>query len=620
MGLIDRMVARTGIKPTGNTKKVIFSKGVRATPEFLRVKALPRRVLDLSQVPDLTSHLINPLCKCKGCQLCEKGPPQLWPIQSAILMEAYEEHGALGPIAVGAGKTPISLLLGTVMGAERPVLMVPPQTKPQLLERDLPLWSRHFMVSKNLKVLAYSQLSVERYAHVLEELNPDLIIADEAHNLRHKASTRTKRFLHYMKKHPECAFVALSGTMTTKSLKDYAHLAEHALRGRSPLPISDYNTLEEWSAAIDVPSTASFIPMAPGCLLELCTPAEQALAANKYKARDMARAGFRRRLVESHGVIATSESALGTSLTIAALKPEVPEPVKEALKELYRTWKLGDEELEDPTAVARSARQLACGFYYIWDWPDGKDLEWLETRAAWHQVMRSYLTHHARPGLDSPLLIARAADAFSKGQGTFEYGAAQWAAWAKVKHRPQPDTSPVWISDFLVKEILAWAATKVVEGQNGIIWTEHRAVEDALRAHLPTFGAGSDRQLLSITSKVHPVIVCSIRAHGTGKNLQPWNHNLVTSPPANGTTWEQLLGRTHRPGQEADEVYADVFLHTVDNFQAWEHALEDAKYIEQTHGSKQKILYATKLVNAPIVKRRIRTTPVVSPEVKLKGE
>jgi len=53
------------------------------------------------------------------------------------------------------------------------------------------------------------------------------------------------------------------------------------------------------------------------------------------------------------------------------------------------------------------------------------------------------------------------------------------------------------------------------------------------------------------------------------------------------------LGRTHRPGQQADEVTIDVYRHTIEMRAAMTKALRDANYQESTTGNRQKLLAAT---------------------------
>lgn len=596
--LLERIVARTGIAPSPNSKiaNILWRKGVEKTDELQRILALPRRTLDLDTVPDLTPLFLHtPVCKVRGCDLCSKGPAKLFPLQSAILLEAERMRGALGPMPVGSGKTLISMLLVDALAAKRAVLMVPPAVRHQLLEVDIPRYGRHFRLPLDrLQVVSYSQLSIARTAGVLDEIGPDCIIADEAHSFRYRSTARTKRFLRYMRENPGTTFVPLSGTLTTKSVRDYGHLSELALRKGSPLP-GGYKELEEWAAALDSAKEGQE-SMPPGALLALCTGEELDKIATKHiTGTEGARAGFRRRFVETPGVVSTYQTELGASLTIRKRPVTVPPEVTNAIRQLERTWSIGDEEIDSAATMAAKAREMSCGFWYEWDWPGGKkDVEWVEARKQWNRAVRQLLVRSAKPGLDSPMLVANAAM-----RGHLPSIEREWLAWAEVKERPQPPTKPVWISKFLVEDTCVWIreVQRADGDERGIVWFSHTAFENALRESTicPVFGAGQSEALIDEAQGNQIVVACSVHAHSTGKNLQMFSKNLVVSCPANGTTWEQLLGRTHRPGQEADEVIADVFLHTNAVCGAWNGALASARYIEETQGSRQKLLFAQKI-------------------------
>lgn len=90
-------------------------------------------------------------------------------------------------------------------------------------------------------------------------------------------------------------------------------------------------------------------------------------------------------------------------------------------------------------------------------------------------------------------------------------------------------------------------------------------------------------------------IVASIRAHGTGKNLQAFSRNLFANQFSDAAVGEQVLGRTHRQGQLADEVTAEVYRHTPVVIDALNRARMLAGYIEGTMGGSQKLLRATYL-------------------------
>lgn len=602
MKLSDKLLGLPGREaphPNSRVAQALKGAGPSASPEFDRINALPRRVLDLARVPDVTPVYWRGPCADPGC-----GIKALKPIQSAMLLDAAAMSGAFCPVGVGHGKTLASLLLPDAMGSQRAVLLVPPQLRDQLIKRDFPHYATHFTLpdlvgsggrifwgSKTSKlayrnsiyVVAYTELSSVARGGILEQIQPDLIIADEAHNLCHKDAARTRRFLRYMRENPGVRFVAMSGTMTSASLKDYAHLIDLALRKNSPVPAGGkhFRELQAWADAIDADAQGP-----PGALAYFC------------QGQESIREGFRRRLVESFGVVATEESAVGNSLVIQIRRPAVPRPVQDALDTLASTWSWDGVDYEDGMAIARVAAQLSAGFFYRWIWsgPGGamtdEDREWLDARNAWNRTVRQYLTWNNRPGMDSPAHLEAAAE---RGEWT----PPEWFAWMPLRGRQEPAKQTVWVSDYLVQDAALWGAGGP-SGGGGIIWTQDPPVGDALAAlGLPYFGADSDAELLAATPATHPVIVCSIRAHRTGKNLQAWSRNLVVMPPASGEAWEQMIGRTHREGQKADTVMVDVNLHTPVASAAWVTARRKALYQEETLGQRQKLLFATVLDAEP---------------------
>jgi hypothetical protein len=81
--------------------------------------------------------------------------------------------------------------------------------------------------------------------------------------------------------------------------------------------------------------------------------------------------------------------------------------------------------------------------------------------------------------------------------------------------------------------------------------------------------------------------------HGTGKNLQHYDEQFFLQFPRQADTLEQVLGRTHRNGQQADEMLP-VTCHTTDfDHQNLWACLIDSLYIHQTTGSRQKAIYAS---------------------------
>lgn len=615
MKLSDRLLASGIVAPTSPTslfQRSFAKEGVPDSAEFRRVRDLPRRQLDFAATPDLTPIFLKPLAYCEGCDLCgfddDRRVPALFPIQSATLLEAERCDGALGQIGVGKGKAGISFLLADVLHAKRALVMLPPQLRAQTLRDVLPMWRRHFKLptictlpqeahgrpgSKCdgvLHFVAYSTLSSPKNGDVLDRIAPDLVILDEAHALARGGSSRGKRWRRFRRQNPHCRAVALSGTLAKSSIRDYGDLAEASLGAGSPLPRT-FNDLILWDLALpplDEDDAETEPEVEPGALAQLCEDGESV------------HEGYARRFAETPGVIATAgEGDVDCSLVAQARPLALPQSLADEIKKFEISWRIADEEVEDALTFSRIMRELASGFFYRWVWPDGKkDREWLEPRAAWHKEVREFLRYRARPGMDSPFLLAGAA---ARGDERF-YG---WAAWAAVKDRykPHPPTETVWIDDYMVHDAIAWAKEQT---EPAIIWCDHVALAEKIAqlGGLPHFGAGSDRQLVDVArshDKATDKIVCSIRSHGTGKNLQRYSRGLLTTPPGGasdgrssaGATVEQLFGRQHRHGQRHDSVIFDVYVHTEALAAAWAKCRREARWIETTQRARQKLNYAT---------------------------
>ncbi len=523
-------------------------------------------------MPDLT-----PLFAAEG------GSWALRPIQSVALFEMEKAGGALLPIGVGYGKMLIALLAPRALKAKRPVLLVEASLKDVTREVEIPKYARHFDLPEWHGIVSYNDLSSPKKPLLLEELAPDLIVADEAHALKNTRSVRVKRLRAYLRKHPETKLVLLSGTFTDKSLKDYSHLAKWTLHENSPVPY-DYFALEEWCAGLDA---NPMIPLEPGVLVDLCT-------AHRH---DSHRDAYRCRLVSTVGVVATKETSLGTSLVLYAKRPKTPAIIKAALEQLRDSWSFEDEEIADILGLYRVAHQPALGFYYKWVWPSGVDQEWIEARRDWAQAVRRFLAHRSRPGLDSEMLFISA-----MGRGEVKLSSHEmekWEAWSAVKDRPGPSTEAVWLDSFIVDYVGRWMKS---ERSTGVIWYRHTEVGQAVSEQydLPQFGPGRGVELAKVSSDGYPFIVVSAESHYKGQNLQGedgregYDDNLLLGM-LGGKRFEQTLARTHRPGQKADCVNASILQHTAELESGFANALKSAEYIERTTGQVQKLLYANRV-------------------------
>jgi hypothetical protein len=550
-------------------KRLLKGRGVQESDEFRRIFALPRRSLDL-KYGEWLAERITALYRQPG------GRMKLHALQALALEAIHDHNGCVAPITVGGGKTLIALLAPSIVGAKRPMLLVPAKLRDKT-HRDVRYYRQHFRLP-NVYVESYEKLGRVTGAEILERYAPDMIIADEAQRLKNRSAAVTRRVRRYLSKSTGVRVVILSGTITTRSLMDYAHLLEWALRERSPAPRL-FQVAQEWSQALDEKVVDR---VGPGVLTKFWNE-EEALLGERDPVAATRRA-YRRRIVETPGVVASVDGGVETSLQICVeFRPPGPAATA-AIETMSRTWETPcGYAIGSPLEKWRHELEMQCGFYYLWDPPAPR--EWLERRSAWAKVCREILALN-RSGLDSELQVAQAID-----KGDFHRGKEELDAWRAVRDTFKPNNVPKFIDDTYLEQVEKW-----VKEAPGIVWTLHVAFGERLseKLGLPFYSKGGlNRDGVAIESeKGDRPIVASIQSNGEGRNLQQFCRNLVVVPPSTGSIWEQLIGRTHRRGQQADEVVFDVWLGCDAAFRGMAQAIRDARYIQDQTGNVQRLVIA----------------------------
>lgn len=529
--------------------------------ELRRILALPRRPQAHSS--ELAEALTKILRRPGGTQT-------LWPIQATALHEMWRCRGLLAPIDVGEGKTLITLLGPLVMGATAPILLLPAnlidKTRHEMAELN-----RHWKIPNHIRIYSYELLGRADHVHLLDMYPPcDLLLADECQRIRNPSAAVSKRVKRFFQKNPNVPFVALSGSICKQSLHDYEHLARWALKDGSPLP-ANHGELEDWADAIDEHDRERPDPGA----LRLLSGGSSNLSA--------VRRGYRSRLVETPGVVASVQHRLPVSITLRGVRYPQGQAITDAFTKFRESEELPDgTEMVDGMEIWRHARELALGFWSRWD-PPAPD-EWRLPRRAWAKVLRAILGNSRT--LDSELAVVRAID-----EDKHPHARPILEAWRAVKDSFEPNTVPVWIDDTPLQFAARWGR----DTPGGVVWCDHVpfAKELAKRTNWPYYGAGGVTEGGNSILGHTPGATCIVsrQSVATGYNLQ-WAHRaLVTAVLANDTQSEQLYGRHHRPGQRHDVTY-ELMLGCREHLEAFWKARRQAHMVYETMGTENKILYA----------------------------
>lgn len=530
-------------------------RAVRRSVDFDRVSKLEKkRPYPADIVERFTAALQSP-----------GGTDKLRPVQAEAFYEMALVSGLFGPIKVGAGKTLISLIAPLILKANRPVLLLPAALI-EKTERERERYAQHFRVARHIRFISYEMLGRVRMAEELERYQPDLIIADECHRLKNQRAACTRRVARFMANHPQTKFVALSGTIMKHSVKDFAHILKWCLKDKAPVPLETHE-VDEWAEALDDPTGQVLYPMDPG-----------PLGADQTSAR----AWFRDRLLTSPGVVAYEGKDTDASLRINALIYPVNSDTEAAFKTLRENWATptGFTFIE-AIMLWKFARELALGHWIEWDPP--APVGWLMARKGWAHHAREVLSRSRK--YDTELQIRQAVTA-----GDVE-GLEILQAWEAVKDEYTPSPKDRWHDDSALDVCQKWA-----DGGPGIIFTGHSFFGRALakRINAPYYGEeGKDENGNPIENeKGNRVIVASLQANGTGRNLQAFSRALVTTNLNGGDALEQLLGRLHRQGQLADEVEFTFLVGCYEHIDGFWRAFESTQTLGQLTGGAYKLMFA----------------------------
>lgn len=614
-----------------------------------------RRIIDLPVSPEMDEAEFDTFCREHTLAPAYDAGFRLFRVQAQALRDYQSFGGGFLPIAVGWGKTLITLMVAHhayISGKKKIVLLVPPNVVEQLVSKQIPeartlvpmsyplfvlggktAAKRRRMARSSrggLYVLPYSLLSAKDAVDTLQAIRPDVVIGDEIHNVGRRSAARTQRLFDYIDNN-DPDVVGLSGTITGKSVHDYWHIIKACLGDNCPLPLS-WSLANEWASVLDSDSknfegNGEMSENKTGPLMPLVDWARRHFPEDKFEASVAGfRAAYRVRLNSAPGVVSSGLAEIGTSLVLgnhnlldAYKKADGYEKLKGLIEKVEELWETPNgDEIEHAIHTYKWMYELSAGFYNELVWPTDEvyaERKGISEEAAadilerakdhheasqeYARLLRIFLQNTPPNNMDTPMLVggefARHGDDWCH---TDLYQA--WSEWhaRDFEGRPDRDSRAIRVCDYKILAALEWAA-KLPQGKGAILWFHHQEIGKWLRDYFVEAGldvlycpagAASNKSIID-TDNVNKIVIASMSAHGTGKNLQHFSEQYFVQWPRSPKLAEQALGRTHRNGQLADEMVAHTNHTLIFDRMNFAACLNDALYIHQTTGNRQKLIY-----------------------------
>ncbi len=552
-----------GPSPQQIKRSGMQSEGVWEGPEMLRIQALPARrwedSKDLRKLVDmLSSHLATPEGQRAGVKL--------YPLQAAALRELHDLRRLSVTGNVGVGKTLIGGLAPVILEAKRPLWLVYARLVHKTA-KELTKYAQHWKVCQSFKIVSVESLSRENGYEALVKYNPDLIVFDEAHAMKSPKSGRTRKILRFLAERPDVVLVPLTGTPGDDSLANIAHVQEAVHRDASPVP-RETAELRMWCEALD-PKPA--VRRAPGDLSRF--------AGGSDMLEDV-RQGVGRRISETPGNVFFRNNDVACSLYFEGIIHDKHGP--QTLANYAHIRENPDETitgqiLEEGTQVHLSLTTCGLGFVHVIDPPPPP--AWRAARKVYGAYVREVLEQEL-PDYDTPAQVVNGIiNGHLQDGGIYE-------RWRAIRDTFKPVSKALWFDEAALEYVAKWA-----KDNRGLIWVPYPDFAKKLThmTGLPFFhNQGLDSKGNSIeTFHGKTSAILSTQSNYLGRNLQDrYSSNLVIAPSSKSDLNEQIVGRTHRQGQEAEAVEVFFFLTGLENVDALTKARARARF-DKTLGKNE---------------------------------
>ena len=317
---------------------------------------------------------------------------------------------------------------------------------------------------------SYETLS--RNENRLEELAPDCISLDESHKAKNKSAGLTRRLNRFISTNPTVDIFACTGTSIRKSYVNPGHVAQWCLGRNNPYP-NDARAIASYAREVDPPRESD-------ATIEVGALAKWVGKIGRVTVGEC-RDALRRRVVETPGVVATSDEGPECGLILDAWESEPVPAVAKFVLDVEDFGQLPDgRDIVDHIRMHDVKMQAVMGYYI--DWTVKPPEYWMHARRLWFRLVRHLMQHSQCDTVDHVVREMQAGRLKDRNAGEFmrmlRTDPADWQVpehvnirewWHNAKPTFTPQSKVNWISEEPLQQVAAWCA----DNPNGLVWSRN---------------------------------------------------------------------------------------------------------------------------------------------------
>lgn len=481
------------------------------------------------------------------------GSQELFPVQKRLLSRLMLNQRLLAEVGVGQGKTLPSMLAPRVLGLDSALLISRASIIRSQTKHDYESYGKHWDLPE-LDIRSYEYLAHQKHYDHFENTQPKMVVLDEAHRAQNPTTAFGRRLIRYLQKRPEVPVLILSGTLLSLGVKRFWFPALLGLPyDINPFP-QDLTRAEQWEREPDIRPLAMQVSRLRG---EDCTQDTKIEIWTK--------------LAECCGAVVSHKRACSASIDLyvhevensqdCQYKMDVAQAEYDELSRKSPTKKRnsdGDLSALDVAKMALLTKIDLASYGYETVWTEAKSQALKKAEFNWARLKQAYIEEG---------WVTSGGELASRAEQFGDSAVQARDTLRKLRAEFQGERDVRWFCQKTLENIVRGICKVTKDKKPTLVFTPRVQLGvqlsglltkstgdqvDYFRSHLMN---GQKKTVMELFPRLG---VVAQKAALEGANLQKYSRMIVIGATSSERDWEQLIGRMHRRGQEAETIELHV--------------------------------------------------------------